>query len=173
MTALRQDSELHDPVRRTAVAGAGAGFADSAARIADGRPDAAAEEAVTPMPNAGAFRVTGPVLVVEDNPIIAFDMADMLRDMAVAEVHIAASVAEAVDLIETAPPVAALLDVDLGRGETSLEVAERLAALNIPFVLTTGHADAGGMLADFPAAPVLRKPFDGAGMRSSLAALLG
>src|ERR1700710_2820946 len=82
------------------------------------------------------------VLIVEDDPIIALDFEDTLLGFGVKTVRSAASVAKALDLIEQRPPEFALLDVSLIR-EKSFAVAERLAALKIPFAFVTGYgADA-------------------------------
>jgi DNA-binding response OmpR family regulator len=72
----------------------------------------------------------------------------------------AASVGEALRLIETAAADgglnAAVLDINLN-GEAVKPVADRLAALGVPFLFATGYGegcDTGGHTA-----PVLRKPF--------------
>src|SRR5688572_6847737 len=82
------------------------------------------------------------VLIVEDDPIIALDFEDTLLGFGVKTVRTAQTVARALALIDQQAPDCALLDVSLIR-EKSFAVAERLDALNIPFVFVTGYgADA-------------------------------
>lgn len=58
------------------------------------------------------------VLIVEDDPIIAMDLEEIVQRFGVKATRTAASVAQALQLIATAPPEFALLDVGL-RDETS------------------------------------------------------
>jgi len=78
------------------------------------------------------------VLIVEDDPIIALGFEDTLLSLGVAVVRVAANVATALRAIDDRAPEFALLDVGLV-GEKSVAVAERLAALGIPFAFATGY----------------------------------
>jgi CheY-like chemotaxis protein len=78
------------------------------------------------------------VLIVEDDPIIAIDFEDTILSLGVQTVRSAGSVAAALDLIAARAPDFAFLDVGLAR-EKSFAVAEKLDALNIPFVFVTGY----------------------------------
>ncbi|SDO25656.1 response regulator [Afipia sp. GAS231] len=98
------------------------------------------------------------VLIVEDDPIIALDFEDTLLGFGVKTVRSAASVVRALDLIEQRPPDFALLDVGLIR-ENSFAVAERLAALKIPFVFVTGYGSDARLPAAFANQPRLPKPY--------------
>ena len=109
-------------------------------------------------PAGSAAKLSGSILLVEDNMIIAMDTADTLEEAGLSPVHTTSSVEEALASIEREPPALALLDVNLG-AETSLAVAKALAERGIRFALTTGYGDDGGVLATFPPAPVLRKPY--------------
>ena len=55
-------------------------------------------------------------------------------------------------------PDAAVLDLNLG-GETSVSVADALAARGIPFLVATGYG-AAGLPAHLKHIPVLPKPYD-------------
>jgi CheY-like chemotaxis protein len=90
------------------------------------------------MESADPVRVPTDVLIVEDDPIIALDFEETVLGLGVKSVRSAASVATALDLIETRAPDFAFLDVGLAR-EKSFAVAERLDALNIPFAFVTGY----------------------------------
>ncbi len=104
------------------------------------------------------------LLVLEDEPLIALMIADMLEDLGCVVVGPAGSVPHALALIERDPIDGALLDVSLGGGERSFPVAEELQKRNIPFVFVTGHGGAG-LTGDFAAVQVLQKPFVGDHLR--------
>jgi CheY-like chemotaxis protein len=100
------------------------------------------------------------VLVVEDEAIIAMAVEDDLLTAGARVVGPAASISEALQMIETAMADgglnAAVLDIKLEQ-ETVSPVAERLAALGVPFLFATGYGpdcDTGG----YTAVPVLHKP---------------
>jgi CheY-like chemotaxis protein len=78
------------------------------------------------------------VLVVEDDPILGIDFEDTILGFGVKTVRSAASVAHALVMIDERAPDFALLDVGLIK-EKSFDVADRLAALNIPFAFVTGY----------------------------------
>jgi DNA-binding NtrC family response regulator len=96
------------------------------------------------------------VLIVEDDPIIALGLEDTVLDLGVAVVRVASNVTTALQLIDDRVPEFALLDVGLVR-EKSFAVAERLAALQIPFAFSTGYG-ADGVPAAFADRPRLPKP---------------
>jgi CheY-like chemotaxis protein len=107
------------------------------------------------------------VLIVEDDPIIALDFEDTISGFGARTVRTAGSVAAALQLIEQRAPDFALLDVSLGR-ETSLAVAARLDALNIPYVFVTGYASDVALLAAFADRPRLPKPFSRDALQAAL-----
>src|SRR5258706_4813797 len=86
----------------------------------------------------GIAALPNDVLIVEDDPIIALDFEDTLLGFGVKTVRTAGNVARALELIADRVPDFALLDVGLVH-EKSFAVAERLDALNIPFVFITGY----------------------------------
>jgi DNA-binding NtrC family response regulator len=96
------------------------------------------------------------VLIVEDDPIIALGFEDTLLSLGVATVRVAANVASALRMIDARAPEFALLDVGL-IGERSGAVAERLAALGIPFAFATGYG-ADRVPPAFADRPRLAKP---------------
>jgi CheY-like chemotaxis protein len=97
------------------------------------------------------------VLLVEDDPIIALDFEDTILGLGVKTVRTAASVAKALQMIADRAPDFALLDVGLVH-EKSFAIAERLDALNIPFVFVTGYAAGVGVPSVFSDRPLLPKP---------------
>jgi DNA-binding response OmpR family regulator len=117
---------------------------------------------------AGHFRCQGPtlqcrrVLIVEDEALVAMMFEDGLLEAGAEVIGPAASVEEALLLIDKATAGgglnAAVLDINL-EGAVVSPVADRLAALGVPFVFTTGygeHCDRGL----HATRPLLAKPFD-------------
>ncbi len=79
------------------------------------------------------------ILVVEDEYVLAFHLSARLREEGATVVGPAASVADALALIERTPRLdGAVLDVNLG-GEPVYPVADALRARGIPYVLATGY----------------------------------
>jgi DNA-binding response OmpR family regulator len=103
------------------------------------------------------------VLVVEDEALIGMLLEDELLRAGAEVVGPACSVKEALELINQKAAdgglSAAVLDINL-EGETVSPVADRLAALSVPFVFATGYGE-GYNRGLHAAAPILAKPFDG------------
>jgi DNA-binding response OmpR family regulator len=98
------------------------------------------------------------VLVVEDEPLIAFDVADHLREAGFEVVGPAASVSAALKLIESQGCDLAVLDVNLGR-ETAAPIAAFLSAKSLPFIALSGYSS-DQLPEIFRGAPMLTKPVD-------------
>jgi DNA-binding response OmpR family regulator len=98
------------------------------------------------------------VLVVEDEPLIAFDVADYLQMAGFEVVGPAASVTAALKLLESHGCDIAVLDVNLGR-ETAAPIADALAAKSLPFVALSGYS-IDQLPKGFQNAPMLTKPVD-------------
>jgi CheY-like chemotaxis protein len=106
------------------------------------------------------------ILVVEDEMLIVMMIESMLTDLGCDSVTAAATVAQAVALIEGQVFDAAMLDVNLN-GTNSRPVADALAARGVPFFFSTGN---GGhhTMDGYGDQAILRKPF----MHDDLAAIL-
>ena len=78
------------------------------------------------------------ILVVEDEYFIADAMQRGLEDIGAQVVGPAASVADALALLDSTPVNGAILDVKLA-DETVFPVAEALTARGIPFIFATGY----------------------------------
>ncbi len=100
------------------------------------------------------------VLIVEDEYLIALDLATEIEAKGGRVLGPAANPDDALTLIEEAPnrPDLAILDVNLC-GETVFGVADRLTELNIPFVLVTGY-ECGSMPSRFENVICFNKPAD-------------
>jgi CheY-like chemotaxis protein len=99
------------------------------------------------------------VLVVEDESMVAILVEDLVADLGCVVVGPVSTAADACSLAETADIDIALLDVNLGRGETSFEAAEILRARGVPFAFVTGYGRQG-VRADLRDAVVIDKPID-------------
>jgi DNA-binding response OmpR family regulator len=102
------------------------------------------------------------VLVVEDEALVAMLLEDALLDADYAVMGPAATVDEALALLDCGEaPDAAVLDLNLA-DELVTPVADALAARGVPFVFATGY-DRERLAAVLPrrhhGAPVLLKPF--------------
>ena len=101
------------------------------------------------------------VLVVEDEPVASMLVEDELRGAGAEVLGPASTVDHALRLVEAVAAdggiSAAVLDINLD-GRRVEPVADRLAALGVPFLFATGYGenrDTGG----HGTAPVLPKPF--------------
>lgn len=108
------------------------------------------------------------ILVVEDEFLIAMDTAQTLRRLGVEDVRVATSVREALEILTSFVPHAAVLDFNLPDG-TAEDVAKALGELKVPFVFATGYSDDVMIPAALRHVPVVRKPFS----EEDLAAQLG
>jgi len=110
------------------------------------------------------------VLVVEDEVLVAWLLEDMLADLGCAVVGPAASVKQALAMIDAEAIEVAVLDVNLN-GQLSYPIADALAARGVPFVFSTGY-DKDRMLDGYKTFPVLQKPFHQSELSDILAKLL-
>ncbi|MDA9435315.1 chemotaxis protein CheY [Bradyrhizobium sp. CCBAU 51627] len=117
----------------------------------------------------GSAEIPADVLIVEDDPIIAIDFEDRLLGFGVSSVRTVGSVAQALSVIKARAPDFALLDVELIR-EKSFAIAERLAALEIPFVFVTGYGAETSIPPEFAARPRLQKPCSSDALEAALQA---
>lgn len=100
----------------------------------------------------------GNILVVEDESLIAMMFEDFLDALGHGMAGSADNVQSALARIEEGGIDAVILDVNLRGGELGWPVADRLAELGIPFVITTGGA--GDTIAEAHRdRPILSKPF--------------
>ncbi len=81
------------------------------------------------------------ILLVEDEYVVAIDLAQSLEQLGAVIVGPAGSVEDALALIMAGPPIdAALLDVNLG-SERVYPVADVLQARGVPYVFTTSYGN--------------------------------
>lgn len=116
-------------------------------------------------------RGRGRILVLEDESLIALDLAEALERAGFCVVGPVRSTATALALIEAEGCDAAVLDVDLGT-ETSEAVALRLGELGVPFLTVSGFSRRQKPPA-LQRAEELAKPLDHAALVARLAEMLG
>jgi DNA-binding response OmpR family regulator len=78
------------------------------------------------------------VLVVEDDYLVAMDIARALERAGAEVIGPTPAVAAALDALERTVPDGAILDINLG-GEMAFPVADALIALGVPFIFATGY----------------------------------
>lgn len=99
------------------------------------------------------------LLLVEDEYLFAFCIAELLEDMGAEVLGPVASVADAMDLIDKAPEIdAAILDINLGT-EVVFPVADKLQALHVPFVFASAF-DRASMPPRFRDVGMCEKPLN-------------
>jgi len=106
----------------------------------------------------GSKRLEGKrILVVEDEPLLAMDIAGQLEDAGACVIGPAGTAAAALSLIEQYRAHGALLDANLA-GSPVDDIAAALVHNNIPFVFVSGYNKASLPKA-FDAVELLSKPF--------------
>src|SRR5262245_31650051 len=108
-------------------------------------------------PSASTTLCGARILVVEDEPIIAFDLMRTLTAAGAEIVGPARTLAAAQDLAADGQFAAAILDVRLG-AETVFPVAHVLASRKIPFAFHTAHAAGRNLAAEWPGTDIIVKP---------------
>jgi DNA-binding response OmpR family regulator len=112
---------------------------------------------------------SGGLLIVEDEMLIAMQVEDVLAEAGYDPLHLAASVGEALTLIDNEQFGGALLDISLA-GEPVWPVADALAARSIPFILCSGGSV--GTVPDHHAhVPMLAKPYQREQLLAKLAGI--
>jgi CheY-like chemotaxis protein len=110
------------------------------------------------------------ILIVEDDMLIRLSLEDMLVDLGCSFVRAAATVDQALELIQAHAFDAATLDVNLA-GTSSYAVADMLATRGTPFVFSTGYG-VHSLRDEYQARPILKKPFSYEALADTLSRLL-
>lgn len=110
------------------------------------------------------------VLVVEDDWLIATDIASQVAGLGLGVRGPASDVRGAFDQLRGDMPAAALLDVSLGQ-ETSFPVADFLIEHEVPFAFVTSYPREALPLR-YEGCQVVRKPFSRRALTASVKALL-
>jgi CheY-like chemotaxis protein len=97
------------------------------------------------------------VLLVEDENLIALLLEDMLADLGHTVIGPVARLDKALEIAQREEFDVAILDVNINGGDT-YQIAEALAARDIPFVFSTGYGK-NSLRAPYHNRPILQKPF--------------
>jgi DNA-binding response OmpR family regulator len=97
------------------------------------------------------------IFIVEDEPLIAMMLTDMLAELGFDVVASVTQVGAALKTLDDLRIDIALLDVNIGTQKID-PVADLLAARGTPFVFTTGYGN-GGVPAGHAERAILQKPF--------------
>jgi DNA-binding response OmpR family regulator len=111
------------------------------------------------------------ILIVEDEVLIALDLADMVESAGATVVGPAPSTKEASRLLDAGPVEAAILDVNLADGEVT-PVLERLVEEGTPVLVYSGGGLPEALRSRHPELTVLRKPVPSSRIVSELASLV-
>lgn len=111
------------------------------------------------------------VLVAEDQPFIALDLAFAIEDAGGIVVGPTATCEGALALVGTVTVAAAILDVNLVDGDCS-RLVEVLSSLNIPFIIHTAVDLPAALAAQFSGLVVQIKPCPAANLVAQLETLL-
>jgi len=111
------------------------------------------------------------VLVVEDEPLIAMDLAERLADMGYVVLGPADTVGAAEALVADKTPDIALLDSGVA-GQSSTPLAAALAARGVAVGFCTGLDKIKDLPPELREAPVLTKPISDASLVAALKRLL-
>jgi DNA-binding response OmpR family regulator len=95
------------------------------------------------------------ILLVEDEVMVAMMLEDMLSDMGHEIIGPAYNVSAGLALAQSAHIDLAILDVNLGDGD-SAPIGDALVARKIPFILATGY---GCAASNVHRVPILQKPY--------------
>ena len=98
------------------------------------------------------------VILVEDEPLVAMMMEDLLTDLGCEIAASLGSLSTALAWLEKSDERidGAVLDVNLGGGETVFPLAEALRRRGVPFAFATGY---GALPSDrYPETPLIHKP---------------
>lgn len=116
--------------------------------------------------------VTRNILVVEDEALIGLGLAAMLENSGFDVIGPTGDVKTAMALLDRHDCALAILDINLGRGETSAPLAERLKENGVPFFVTSGYL-ADTQPAIFGEVPSFPKPVRARSLVAAVQEVLG
>jgi light-regulated signal transduction histidine kinase (bacteriophytochrome) len=111
------------------------------------------------------------VLLLEDNLIVALETEDLLRALGAASVMAVSSISGAINLFEASLFDFAVLDINLGF-ENSLDFADRLRRLKVPFVFASGYGEQSVSGESRISELVVSKPYDQESLSAAIAITL-
>ena len=124
-----------------------------------------------PLAQTGICPLTPPdttILYAEDEIIIALDTQQLLADLGYVQVTLVHNLRRAVAATEAQTFDIALLDVNLGGGETTIELGRRLRDTGVRVVFATGY-NSSEMEAEHPDLIFVEKPLTAPSIAQALA----
>ncbi|MDX2277820.1 MAG: response regulator [Hyphomonadaceae bacterium] len=112
------------------------------------------------------------VLIVEDDALIAMEMAERVTELGFEVLGPAHSLAEADAVLAGDTPEIALLDANLG-GVSTVELGVRLDGMGVRIAFCTGYDHVRGLPKHLAKTMVLMKPISDADLKAGLEALRG
>ncbi|MCC7501553.1 MAG: response regulator [Flavobacteriales bacterium] len=111
------------------------------------------------------------ILIVEDEPLIAEDLASMLSELGHLVHGRAHDACTALHAVQVERPDLVLLDIRLNAGPDGIAIAKELQNIGVPFVFVTSHADDSTLQRASETRPegYIVKPFELEDLRAQLA----
>jgi two-component SAPR family response regulator len=109
-------------------------------------------------------------LIVEDEVLIGLLIEDILRELGCIVVGPAPNLSRAFKLLHRVEFDVAMLDINLGRGETVYPFADELARRGVPYCFLTAYHPAD-MHKRYDQVPVATKPVDPGRLKTTLLSL--
>lgn len=113
------------------------------------------------------------VLVVEDDFLILAELESGLAEAGAEVVGPCRNATDALAVLDGQNVTAAILDLQLGGGRSSVPVGRELARRGIPFLFYTGQLDTQPIRAEWPDCRVISKPAPLGMLMRAVAQLLG
>ena len=118
------------------------------------------------------------ILIVEDEPLIAWSLADMAEDLGYDVIGPVATELEAIDEARRQRPDAILMDIRLSGGGNGLSAARRIREVDtaVPIVFCTAYAGEQGLREEMLAVPksaLITKPVQRGQLQRALIDVMG
>jgi CheY-like chemotaxis protein/DNA-directed RNA polymerase specialized sigma24 family protein len=105
-------------------------------------PESVASELVSSAWSAVNQQMATTILIIEDEPVIALDVAGLVTDMGHSVIGVASSQSEAVRIARKSHPGLVLADIDLGAGGSGLNAVKSiLETMTVPVIFVTAYPE--------------------------------
>lgn len=116
---------------------------------------------------------TTSVLIIEDEPVIALDVAESVKSLGHRVCGVASRASEAIEMAKASPPGLVLADIQLKDGSTGVvAVREILKSIEVPVVFVTAFPERLLTGESLEPAFVVTKPFDGTTLKVAISQAL-
>ena len=105
-------------------------------------PEATATELVAEAWSLVNQQMATTILIIEDEPVIALDIAGLVNDMGHSVIGVASSQSEAVQMARKSQPGLVLADIDLGSGGSGITAVKSiLQSMTVPVIFVTAYPE--------------------------------